>query len=205
MATCYTTEIQLDNVDDFIRNFNALLRSHKENQQTHRATLGENLVKIGCQVRQGNRQWTSSDVNVIIRWRSLQPLRRRIEQGSVDLEKRLAAAIKQTNDEDRMNELCRIPGFGPVLASTILALTFPEAYGVLDNASWRVLQNLGFDLSSKPYSGGGYTLSEVLKYQYLLRTLGRMTHALPAEVADALRALRRIMDGPQVSAKCHAV
>lgn len=173
-------------VIDFVRDFDSLLSLHRELETTQQTPLGQRLFKIGAQVKQGTKCWTRSDVNDIIRWKKLQPLRRRIEEGSVDLDKRLSMALEQRNEEDRVNELCRIPGFGPALASAVLALTFPETYGMLDNPSWHALRLLGFDLKPKPYSGGGYTVAEALEYERIIRTLGRSRGASPVEVADAL-------------------
>jgi len=176
---------------DFVKEFNTFLGYHKEHEQ---ASLSEYLFKVGTQVKEGKKTWTKSDLNAIIQWRKLQPLRRRIEQGSVNLEKQLHVALTQPEHEDRLTTMCRIPGFGPVLACAVLTLTWPETYGILGNPSWRALRVLGFDLPSKPYSGGGFTVAEALQYQDILKTLGRMTTALPVQVADALHAFYKIRD-----------
>lgn len=176
---------------DFVRNFDALLCLHKELEAIEQTSLGEYLFKVGTQVREGSRLWTKADVNGIMQWKNLQPLRRRIEQGSVDLEKRLNSALMQPDNDYRVSALCRIPGFGPVLACTVLTLTWPGTYGSLDNPSWHALGLLGFDLPPKPYSGGGYAVAEALHYQDTIRAIARITNALPAQVADALHAFDR--------------
>jgi hypothetical protein len=142
-------------------------------------------------VREGKRLWAKSDVNAIIRWKKLQPLRRRIEQASTEPEKQLALALAQPEDEDRLRILCRIPGFGPVLACAVLTLTWPESYGILDNPSWRALGVLGFDLPPRPYSGGGFSVADALQYQQILRIIGRATSKPPVQVATALSAFSR--------------
>ncbi|MGA3406560.1 MAG: hypothetical protein ABSD49_12580 [Candidatus Bathyarchaeia archaeon] len=176
---------------DFVKEFNTFLGYHEE-LEGEEASLSEYLFKVGTQVKEGKETWTKSDLNDILRWRKLQPLRRRIEQGSVNLEKQLRFALTQPEHEDRLTTMCRIPGFGPVLACAVLTLTWPETYGILGNPSWRALRVLGFDLPSKPYSGGGFTVAEALQYQDILKTLGRMTTALPVQVADALHAFYKI-------------
>lgn len=176
---------------DFVREFDTLLDYHKESE-SERTSLSEYLFKVGTQVREGDRIWTKADLNTIIEWKKLQPLRRRIQGGSIELEKQLDIALKQRNDEDRVSSLCRISGFGPVLACALLTLTWPESYGALDNPSWQALGRLGFGLPPKPYSGGGFTVAEALKYQRILRFLGRITSALPVHVADALNAFYKI-------------
>ena len=72
---------------DFVRDFDALVCLYRELEAVERTSLSEHLFKVGTQVKEGNRFWTKTDVNAIIQWKKLQPLRRRIEQGSVELEK----------------------------------------------------------------------------------------------------------------------
>jgi hypothetical protein len=176
---------------DFVRELHTFLDYHKASE-SERTSLSEYLFKLGSQVREGARLWTKADVNTIIAWKKLQPLRRRIQDGSSELEKQLGIALMQGDDEDRVSSLCRIPGFGPVLACALLTLTWPETYGALDNPSWQALERLGFGLPLKPYSGGGFTVAEALKYQRILRFLGRITSAPPVHVADALNAFYKI-------------
>jgi hypothetical protein len=180
---------------DFVRDFDTLLCYHRELEAVERTSLSEHLFKVGTQVREGNRLWTKTDVNAIIQWKRLQPLRRRIQQSSNELEKQLGVALMQRNDEDRVSALCRIPGFGPVLACAVLTLTWPETYGILDNPSWHALELLGFNLPPKPYSGGGFTVAEALQYQDIIRRLGRITGALPVQVADAVHAFYKTRNG----------
>lgn len=180
---------------DFVRDFDALVCQYRELEAVERTSLSEHLFKIGTQVKEGKRIWTKTDVDSIIRWKKLQPLRRRIEQGSVEIEKQLGIALMQPDNEDRVGALCRIPGFGPVLACAVLTLTWPETYGILDNTSWHALGVLGFDLPPKPYSGGGFTVAEALQYQDIIRTLGRLTSAFPVQVADAVHAFYKTRNG----------
>ena len=199
MELPHVSEIDLGSYNpvlvDFVRDFDALLCLYKELEAVERTSLGEHLFKIGTQVKEGRRFWTKSDVNVIIQWKKLQPLRRRIEEGSVELQKQLSIALMQPGNEDRVSALCRILGFGPVLACAVLTFTWPETYGILDNTSWHALGLLGFELPSKPYSGGGFTVAEALQYQAIIRTLGRIAGALPVQVADAVHAFYKTRNG----------
>jgi predicted helicase len=80
-----------------VRDFEALLRTSKETE-AHERTLADRLFRLGSEVREGKRSWAKSDVNAIIRWKKLQPLRRRIEQASTDglglNEPRIIAEVK---------------------------------------------------------------------------------------------------------------
>jgi hypothetical protein len=173
----------------FVRDCEALLQSSTE---AHERTLANRLFSLGSEIREGKRSWTKSDINTIIQWKKLQPLRRRIEQASTEPEKQIALALAQSQDEDRLGILCRIPGFGPVLACAVLTLTWPESYGILNNPSWRALALLGFELPPRPYSGGGFTVAEALRYQKIIRALGRMMGKSPDQVANALYSLHRV-------------
>ena len=199
MELPHVSEIDLGSYNpvlvDFVRDFDALLCLYKELETVERTSLSEHLFKIGTQVKEGRKFWTKSDVNAIIQWKKLQPLRKRIEEGSVELQKQLSIALMQPGNEDRVSALCRIPGFGPVLACAVLTLTWPETYGILDNTSWHALGLLGFELPSKPYSGGGFTVAEALQYQDIIRTLGRIAGASPVQVADAVHAFYKTRNG----------
>jgi hypothetical protein len=198
VETPHESEIDLGSYNpvlvDFVRDFDALLCLYKELEAVERTSLGEHLFKVGTQIKEGKRFWTKTDLNAIIQWKKLQPLRRRIEQGSAELEKQLRFAL-MADKEDRVGALCRIPGFGPVLACAVLTLTWPENYGILDNTSWRALGVLGFDLPPRAYSGGGYSVAEALQYQDIIGTLGRITGALPVQVADAVHAFYKTRNG----------
>jgi hypothetical protein len=193
------TRVDLENYSsafvEFVRDFDALLRLYRELEAVEHASLREYLYKVGTRVRGGSRPWTKADVISIIRWRNLQPLRRRIEQNSVDLEERLNDALMEPDNDYRINALCTIPGVGPVLACAILALTWPKTYGCLNNPSWHALGLLGFDIPPKPYSGGGFSVAEASHYQDVIRAIARITNALPSQVADALHAFDRARNG----------
>lgn len=96
METYYTADIRLENVEglvEFVRDFDTFLSLHRELEANQPDSVAAHLFKVGSQVRQGNRGWTRADVNDIIRWKKLQPLRRRIEEGSANLEKRMRCAV----------------------------------------------------------------------------------------------------------------
>jgi hypothetical protein len=191
VKTPHESEIDIMSNDpdlvDFVREFDSFLCLYKQLEAVKRTSLGEHLFKVGTQIKGGKKFWTKTDLNAIMRWKRLQPLQRRIEQGSAQLEQQLRFAL-MADKEDRVGALCRIPGFGPVLACAVLTLTWPETYGILDNTSWHALGFLGFDLPPKAYSGGGFTVAEAEQYQHIIRTLGRITSASPVHVADALHA-----------------
>ncbi len=73
-----------------------------------------------------NVPWTKHDLLDIIAWKRLQALRKWITENERELERHLNKILKIEDDEWRIESLCRGSGFGPVLASAILTLTWPE-------------------------------------------------------------------------------
>ena len=149
------------------------------------------LLNRGRQVRQDSGKWTKRDLESVVRWRHMHALIPNIER-QADIELRLAEAFKVQDEESRTEALCRIPGIGPVLASVLLTLTFPEEYAPLDNHTWKALSSLGFELRNRPSSGGGYRIPELLRYQRLMKSLAKKTGSIPWETAKALYALDQV-------------
>jgi len=152
----------------------------------HDPALTHHLYLVGKQVRNCERAWTKIDLIDIIRWRRLHPLARRITLSASELERLLNEALTRNDGDDRVEALCEIRGFGPVLASAILTLTWPDKYGFLTYHSWTALWVLGFDVSEKGFSGGGFTVPECSRFLRIIRQLANQAAASPALTADAL-------------------
>jgi hypothetical protein len=151
--------------------------------------LARSLLHKGARVRNGKGSWTKSDLRRIVCWKHLQPLIGRFEDS--DTESRLADAFQAKDDVTKIETLCSISGVGPAVASILLALTYPEEHAALDAHAWNSLCRLGFDLPSKPISGGGYTIPELLRYLTIVRNLAGHMRA-PWDVAKALHALDKV-------------
>jgi hypothetical protein len=141
------------------------------------------------QVQRGMAAWTKHDLEEIVRWRRIQSLMSKIDE---NIELRLAQALRLQDEVSRIEDLCRIPGVGSVLASVLLTLTFPERYAPLDCHAWNALFRLGFDLRKRPYSGRGYTAHEVFRYTRILRSLAKSMDTLPWNMAKALHAWDKV-------------
>lgn len=161
-------------------------------QLDHDPALTNHLCRVGRQVRNGERLWTKLDLIDVIRWKRLHPLSKRITQSAPELEQRLNEALTTGDGEDSVEALCGMQGFGPVLASAILTLTWPETYGFLDYHSWTALRALGFDVSDRQFNGGGYTIREYLHFLTIIRRLSDQVPSTPAKVADALYAFAKV-------------
>ena len=147
------------------------------------------LLSRGRQVQRGTATWTKHDLEKIVRWRKIQSLMPRIDE---NVELRLAQALRLEDEESKIEDLCRIPGVGPVLASVLLTLTFPEKYAPLDNHTWNALSRLGFELRKRPYSGGGYTAHELFRYTRIVRSLAKSMNTPPWDTAKALHAWDKV-------------
>ena len=119
------------------------------------------LLSVGREVRQGSRMWTKSHLELIARWKQLHPLMSRIERNNQEVEERLKEAYSIREEDVRIGFMCRTPGIGPVLTSLLLTLTYPENYAPLELPAWNALADLGFDVTRKDSSGGGFTPSGI--------------------------------------------
>ena len=185
----YYTEQEVTHVfEDFQSHFASFgaLYDRLENGSTFEIP---DLLRRGRQVQRGMAAWTKHDIEDIVRWKRIQSLMPRIDE---NIELRLAQALKLQDEERRIEDLCRIPGVGPVLASVLLTLTFPERYAPLDNHAWNALSRLGFELRKRPYSGGGYTAHELFRYTRIVRSLAKSMDTLPWDMAKALHALDKV-------------
>ena len=185
-------------IDDFLRDFDEYLR-FEEHESMGQDGLTEYLFYLGRDVKAGRKSWTEADVHSIVVWRRLHPLWKRIKEEPTNLERCLSVALAENDLRNRLDAMCRIPGFGPVLACAILTLTWPETYGTLDNPSWRALGLLNFDLPERPYCGGGFSVTDAVHYQTIIRTLSRIGHRNPAQVANALHAFSKTRKAAEIS------
>lgn len=170
-----------------------VFRSLYERLETEREGIEAlDLLRRGEQVEHGGRRWTKDDLEDVFRWKNRQPLLPKIEKEAPDVEKRLAYAFEINDEEEKIDALCRIPFIGPVLTSILLTLTYPTEYAPLDSHSWNGLCSLGFDLSKRPFSGGGYSVHELLRYLSIVRSLAKQMKTPPWDVAKALHALDQV-------------
>jgi hypothetical protein len=173
---------------EFLRNFETYLAVYEKLETTKDVKIGNRLFAIGREIRQGTRSWTKSDLEVVVRWKHLERLMPRIERVR-DIEERLELAFKIQEEHTRIGALWAIPGIGPVLASVMLTLTWPETCGVLDYHAWNALSSLGFDLPKKENDGSTFRIAEFLRYLRIIRKLARDSTANPNEVYKALYTL----------------
>jgi hypothetical protein len=183
------TELDAATVFDEFRGDLATLGALYDKLENNSLIEIPSLLRRGMQVQRGMAAWTKHDLEGIIRWKKIQSLMPRID---TSIELRLAQAFMLQDEESRVEVLCRIPGIGPVLASVLLTLTSPEKYAPLDSHTWNALSRLGFELRKRPFSGGGYTVHELLRYIRIVRSLAKSMNTLPWDVAKALHALDKV-------------
>jgi len=179
------------NAHELFEEFTAYVELHAEFETAKEQEMISHLLDFGRLVRQGNRTWTRRQLAEIIRWKNMHTLKAKIEQAP-NIESSLADAFRIKDQEDGMDALCRIPGIGPVLTSVLLTLTFPERYAPLDIHAWNGLWRLGFEFERRTFSGGGYTIAELIQYEKAVIALARVLGETPWETAKALHALDQV-------------
>jgi len=180
-----------DPIEDFLWDFDTYRAVYEQLETRKRRPLAPHLLDIGKGVNQCIRPWNKSDLKDIVRWKHMHRLIPRIENAP-DIEERLEHAFRIQDEQARIEDLCGIPGIGPVLASTILMLTSPETYGLLDCHAWNALRFLGFHLPKKDASSGTFTIPELLEFLRIIRKLAKEKTTTPSEVHKALHALDRV-------------
>ena len=136
--------------------------------------------------------WTKSYLELIARWKQLHPLMSRIERNDQEVEERLRKAYSIREEDAQIDFICRTPGIGPVLASLILTLTYPENYAPLELHAWNALADLGFDVTRKDSSGGGFTPAEFSRYLEIVRNLANEANTTPWEMSKGLHAINKV-------------
>jgi hypothetical protein len=116
----------------------------------------------------------------------------RIEMNDQEVEGRLREAYSIRQEDARIDFMCRTPGIGPVLASLVLTLTYPENYAPLELHAWNALADLGFDVTRKDSSGGGFTPAEFSRYLEIVRNLANEANTTPWEISKALHAVNKV-------------
>ena len=136
--------------------------------------------------------WTKSHLELIARWKQLHPLMSRIERNNQEVEERLKEAYSIREEDARIDFMCRTPGIGPVLTSLLLTLTYPENYAPLELHAWNALADLGFDVTRKDSSGGGFTPAEFSRYLEIVRNLANEANTTPWEISKGLHAINKV-------------
>jgi len=136
--------------------------------------------------------WTKSHLELIARWKQLHPLMSRIERNDQEVEERLMETYSIREEDARIDFMCRTPGVGPVLASLLLTLTYPENYAPLELHAWNALADLGFDVTRKDSSGGGFTPAEFSRYLEIVRNLANEANTTPWEISKGLHAINKV-------------
>jgi hypothetical protein len=116
----------------------------------------------------------------------------RIERNNEEVEERLKEAYSIREEDARIDFMCRTPGIGPVLTSLLLTLTYPENYAPLELHAWNALADLGFDVTRKDSSGGGFTPAEFSRYLEIVRNLANEANTTPWEISKGLHAINKV-------------
>jgi len=114
---------------------------------------------------------TKPELVEICMWKSPRAIRR-IKSNSEDMVRRATGEAFTTKFEKRkMEALMELRGVGIPMASSILTLTNPKDYGVIDIRVWSLLYKLGAVNSNR--KGANFTFKQWYRYLSILRYFAR--------------------------------
>jgi len=94
-------------------------------------------------------------------------------------------AFSENDETKKIKTLCKLEGVGIPTASAILAVVFPDKYGVIDVRCIDMLRKFNFPIRQQ------ITIKNWLKYLEVLRKLASENKVTPREVDMALFAMHR--------------
>ena len=95
-------------------------------------------------------------------------------------------AIKEKNEELKMEKLCTLHGVGIPTASAILTIIDPEKYAVIDIRCLTQLEELNYKI--KP---GYISIKKWINYIEIMRKIGKENNLSPRTIDKALFAMHR--------------
>ncbi len=114
---------------------------------------------------------TKSELEKICRWKSARAINH-IKRNSRDRIKRRTRNAFRSHDElEKVDHLISLHGVGIPMASSILMLTNPKRYGVIDIRVWQLLHTMRF-VSGNP-NGVGFSRKQWYNYLLVIRHFAR--------------------------------
>src|SRR4030095_11784987 len=90
------------------------------------------------------RGWLTKDELIeICYWKSPRAIKHIRSNRTDRIQKVTQAAFKSRNEQTKITELTKLKGVSLPMASSILMLTNPKRYGVIDVRVWQVMFNVG--------------------------------------------------------------
>lgn len=142
----------------------------KDNLSIQEDLSTKELIKELGRAKQ--RGWLLKEELVsICYWKSARAIRLIESNHPQTIKKITQAAFFSKNETEKMAELIKLRGVGIPMASSILMLTNPASYGVIDIRAWEVLYKMG-TVKSNP-KGINFRFTEWEEYICIIRTLSK--------------------------------
>ena len=129
----------------------------------------ENTIALIRQLRSAKqRGWlTKDDLIAVCQWKSPRAIRH-IKSNRVDTIKKITqTALKTRSEQTKIAELTKLKGVSLPMASSILMLTNPKRYGVIDIRVWELMFQMG-TMRQNP-KGVNFNFKQWYRYLVILR------------------------------------
>ncbi|HET9057839.1 MAG TPA: hypothetical protein VFN30_13420 [Chitinophagaceae bacterium] len=114
------------------------------------------------------RGWLTKDEMIeICRWKSPRAVRYIEANSKATIKKHTASAFATRSEDIKIQELTKLKGVSIPMASSILMLTNPKRYGVIDIRVWEVMLEIG-TVNTNP-KGVNFNFKEWYRYLVIIR------------------------------------
>jgi hypothetical protein len=115
---------------------------------------------------------TKPELVLVCRWKSARAIRQIERNGAETIKKVTKAAFGTRSEQKKLQLLTSLYGVSVPMASSILMLTNPERYGVIDIRVWQLLFNIG-SVNKNP-KGVHFDFKQWYRYLMIIRYFARM-------------------------------
>ena len=153
----------------------------KYNEISYTEREGRLFGEIGKDIR--NRGYLKKEEFLeVVRWKSVRAIRKAEANSEEVIEKITKFAFEIDNEEVKIMVLTSLNGVSIPMASSILTVSYPEKYGVIDIRGWHTLYNLGL----MEYKKDVFNFKDWLLYLKIIRELSKEYGVSPREIDKAI-------------------
>ena len=125
-----------------------------------------------------------SDLVLICRWKSPRAIRHIERNTEQTITKITKAAFKTRSERKKLELLTELKGVSVPMASSILMLTNPQRYGVIDIRVWQLLYKMGS--VSKNAGGVGFDFKQWYRFLILIRYFAKKFNVKARDIERTL-------------------
>jgi len=127
---------------------------------------------------------TKPDLVKVCRWKSPRALRHIRRNRAATIERITQAAFATRSEQKRLALLMSLHGVSVPMASSILTLTNPARYGVIDIRVWQLLFEMRAVDSNR--AGTGFDFKQWNRFLIVIRSFGKMYRVTPRDIERTL-------------------